>query len=323
MATKIQLQEKPGPTTASAAFRKLTNQGSSLTKKDGTTSRITEQLLHSAPKSPKKRKASADIHSDFTDKEASFDHAQSNESTVLHKKQKGGIDKKSGISIAKVKNLPPSTPLSKLYGTFVFLKVGDRDPYAIHKGLLTEYSPYFKAAFTRGFVETQSMHLSLHDESPDVFDLVYQWFYTGLLTCPGSANTEDEGKDVKCYVDLAAQVWLFADRYNIPLLANKAVDCIIDRYMEHFEICTNVEHVWENTSAGSRLRRLIIDTYVKIPHAMGVVYDTFANEMVECPEFLVDILKGVTRRLQDQMNPDEGDDFGSNSRSAEFIAFSF
>lgn len=72
--------------------------------------------------------------------------------------------------------------------TIVTFKIGpDEKPYNIHRELLYQHSPYFKAAFKGRFKEAEDRDIDLVDTSTEAFELAMKWLYTQVFD-PASAD---------------------------------------------------------------------------------------------------------------------------------------
>ncbi|KAL9126252.1 MAG: hypothetical protein Q9217_004665 [Psora testacea] len=202
--------------------------------------------------------------------------------------------------ICGIENSTQATPIRSMFNTFIYLSIG-REPhnrtFGIHKGLLCQNSKYFHAAFNGPFTEASSGQISLADENPTIFDIVYTWLYTGKLTyCK-------EGKDVQCLDAHYVNLYIFGDKYDMPRLCNEAVNGIIHRYERYNAIYNNPKHVYHHTPPASPLRRVMVAIYVKHPTSMMDVYDRFSDDMAACPEFLLDVIKALSLRYEKGFKP--------------------
>jgi len=126
-----------------------------------------------------------------------------------------------------------------------------KQDFTIHKDLLVFYSDYFRAAFNGSFVEATDKKVDLFDVDQRVFEHFHAWLYTRKLV-----HEDDEPLSWGNLFDL----WIFGDRFQIPMLQN----CVID------EIFAKVERdkgapkfmagiAYKSTVKGSPLRRASIE----------------------------------------------------------------
>jgi hypothetical protein len=91
----------------------------------------------------------------------------------------------------------------------------------------------------------------LEDTTEKVFNLLVQWFYTQKLDGDLS-GAFDSG-------DNLARLWVLAERFLIPRLQNLAIDRLEEKRTEYKCVgLSALQHVWDNTTHGSPLRRLFI-----------------------------------------------------------------
>lgn len=90
--------------------------------------------------------------------------------------------------------------------TFVTLQLGPEEKkFTLHKDLLCEQSPYFRAAFSKNWKEGIENCITLEHADPDSFeDLIMDWLYTG---------TWSEASD-----ETLTRAYIFADIQDIPKL---------------------------------------------------------------------------------------------------------
>lgn len=142
---------------------------------------------------------------------------------------------------------------SKFYKDPVTLIVGaDKESYTAHKDLLCFYSDFFHAALNGSFREAAERKIELPDTEVEVFEAFQVWLYTRKLT--------DNNVSTKVYPEyhLLVKLWLFGDKYQIPLLQNRTMDARIDKVDQDKETPVGVIHLaYENTTFNPPLRKAI------------------------------------------------------------------
>lgn len=131
----------------------------------------------------------------------------------------------------------------------VSIRVGaDKIVFIIHKGLLCEASPFFKAAFTLKFEEYRTGTMSLPEDDVDTFNPFVRWLYSGNLAY-------DDGD---CCFQLA-KLYILADKLRVKELKNCVIDKIIYIFLKWRPTLKTVVfgHVCANCPEGSGLRRLL------------------------------------------------------------------
>ena len=115
---------------------------------------------------------------------------------------------------------------------------------------MTFYSGYFKAALSGRWTAAEDDAIRLSTETPKTFERFVSWLYTRSIT-----DDDDEKANCQIIIDL----WLFADRREIPLLMNEMLDALKDRIVTEKTIPTTLlGTTYERTMPGSALRRRIV-----------------------------------------------------------------
>jgi hypothetical protein len=134
-------------------------------------------------------------------------------------------------------------------GTVSLIIGKEKKAYMLHKDLLCFYSDYFRAAFNGSFKEAAELKLELPDVETFVFDEFQVWLYTHELQGPP-----------KDQFNFLANMWIFGDQYQLPLLQNQAMDKVFARLTETSEFNMSVvPAVYAKTVAGSPLRKAVIE----------------------------------------------------------------
>lgn len=119
-----------------------------------------------------------------------------------------------------------------------------------YKGVLSFYSGYFRTALKGSWAEAEAGHFVFEDEDVDVFERFILWLNSSSII----------GKTLELDFDILVRVWLFADRRDIPLLLNDMIDDLKRTVIKQTTVpVTSLHLVYENTSPGSLLRRMLID----------------------------------------------------------------
>lgn len=129
-----------------------------------------------------------------------------------------------------------------------------RVKFGVHKGILIRRSAFFRAALTGTFKEATEGTVTLQEDSPKVFEVFVSWLYTGKLE-----NTVDE-IPTPCSFKRLAELYIFADRYDVPILRNDAIDALVKHSQENLQISTSIfRMVYDATPPKDPLRRLLVD----------------------------------------------------------------
>ncbi|TIA22398.1 hypothetical protein D6C81_03415 [Aureobasidium pullulans] len=147
---------------------------------------------------------------------------------------------------------PNKWPSTEHFNGIVTVVVGfKKKSYSLHKDLLCFYSDYFRAAFNGSFKEATDGKIELMDVEPEVFDIFQVWLYLRRLQTPENAFT--------CFMRLA-QLWVFGDKHQVPLLQNEVMDDIFAKraQLKVFHPAL-VKLAYEQTPVGSPLRKAVIE----------------------------------------------------------------
>ncbi|KAK4695923.1 hypothetical protein P7C71_g1920, partial [Lecanoromycetidae sp. Uapishka_2] len=140
------------------------------------------------------------------------------------------------------------------FDNMVVIIVGkDSIAFNMHRGMLCNVAPYFKAAFDGRFNEAKSKVLVLSEDDPEVFKRFQLWVYTDKVLEKGEA-----------YGDISwttlIELYVFGSIRGITDLQNAVVDILIDKSKSDNEVPTgDLQYIYNNTPEGSPLRRLLID----------------------------------------------------------------
>ncbi|KAI5356812.1 Putative BTB/POZ domain-containing protein [Septoria linicola] len=162
---------------------------------------------------------------------------------------------------------PPSTsdkcPPSSAFDQNIQIKVGAEPEirtFPVHKGILVFYSGYFEGALrpTSAFSEAATGIVDFSDEDPAIVERFVHWLYVRK----GALNAEDYDGDF--FMDMLCDLWVFADRRQVPLLMNDTVDTMRDEIVRTWTIPTRqLSYLYENHTADSNMRRFCFEVVGK------------------------------------------------------------
>lgn len=108
--------------------------------------------------------------------------------------------------------------------TMVVLKVGpERTEFRVHRGLLCQSSPYFRAALEGDFKEAETQIIEWPEEKPETVRIFQLWLYSGSMDVRGDSTSAWE-KLVNTYI--------FADAYDLPVLKESVIDVFIETHFQ-------------------------------------------------------------------------------------------
>jgi len=182
----------------------------------------------------------------------------------------------------------------------------EKRSFSIHKNLLCNAAPYFKAALDGGFAESKSQVLELPEDDEEVFERFVLWLYTNKLL-----EENQTMEDVSWEILLG--LYIFGEARGISGLQNEVIDTFIDKQEVADLIPTNrAPRIYENTPTDSPLRRLLVDWTAYQAILSPSEWD-FEEEDDLCPkQFLYDVIF-VLYDLRNENRPAEMDFTASRS----------
>jgi hypothetical protein len=114
--------------------------------------------------------------------------------------------------------------------------------------LLYKRCPYFKRCFDGRFKEAKDKKAALNDVSPDVFDEVLRWIYSGIVPRP-------QGK--KSFMSLI-NAYILADRLCMEELKNSIVTKLCHYSSEHLTTTNGIMTLAEKGLADCKLRSFLL-----------------------------------------------------------------
>ncbi|KAL8893906.1 MAG: hypothetical protein Q9192_004808 [Flavoplaca navasiana] len=217
---------------------------------------------------------------------------------------------------SKVPDTDTTTSLLSQYDNVYFgdhpmvqLKVGaEEKTFYVHKGLICESSPFFRAAFTGGFKEN-SGSITLEEDDPDIFGHIVQWLYRGKLDTLSKVEV-DTGSD---YWMKLFQLYVLADKYGIRLPKNAVMGLLLqthDRRKNSKETETHrppeqncITYVYENTASGSQLRRFLVTYYVWHINLEWFSESSTTEWLENIPAFGAELTKAFASRAMGASSP--------------------
>ena len=136
--------------------------------------------------------------------------------------------------------------------------------------------------------------MELPEENPSIFENVHTWLYTKEI------KSITNGEDVPCNVNRLVELFIFGDKMGMPTFCNETIDLLIHAFeKENQVVAFFLARAWENTSAGSPLRKLLVATYVQHTNDLESFHAEFFPPMLACPDFLLDLAKAYSARRGD------------------------
>lgn len=165
--------------------------------------------------------------------------------------------------------------------------------FSVHKGLICHRSKFFNAAFNSSFSEALNGIVELTEEEPEIFDIAHSWLYTNELTW------SEGGKDVPCSCMQLTDLFVLADKLDMPLLCNKAIDTLKSKFLK--AACTPrvtlIDIAYTKTPENSPLRKFFVamKTFNAKDWASAVTNNR--EEYLKYPEFLFDVSLALQKKI--------------------------
>ncbi|KAF5597439.1 sdr family [Fusarium pseudoanthophilum] len=153
-----------------------------------------------------------------------------------------------------VPHVPQGRPLDLLRGPSTCISVGSTDEaraanmWSLPVALISRHSPYLKTMSSSSGFFSKS-HINLPDDDAVAFGLFVEWLYYGTyddFQLPSSSN-------------IHARCWILGDKLLCNEFKNHAMGRLYKQHMEFSVTCQDVEFVFANTSAASKLRQFYTD----------------------------------------------------------------
>lgn len=143
----------------------------------------------------------------------------------------------------------------------MILVVGEeRQEFHVNKTVLTQISPFFKAAFDGAWTESRSKTMELPDIEPILFAALIDWAYSGSIVSEHAVMGENYCLTVRSLV----QLHIIADRFQIPALKNDTNDGIFESYEDLFKMdISNLHDAFEKLPEDSTLQCLLVDMWTR------------------------------------------------------------
>ena len=179
------------------------------------------------------------------------------------------------------------------HGKCVQIYVGDDktgEPYTIHRVVVSHYSPYFERIF-KGEEDT----LFVNDGMPSVVykPTTHQAF--GLFMRYVYRNTIKDNNGNNPSIASMLQFWVLASKVFTPELQNAAIQGIFE---SRSEVSSDwVLYVYNNTTSGSPLRKLIVDQVLIRRFSLECLVATLSEDMDKLPKELLSDLIIAQKKL--------------------------
>ncbi|CBX98424.1 hypothetical protein IAQ61_010516 [Plenodomus lingam] len=209
-------------------------------------------------------------------------------------------------AIAVTKTSPAADDMSRIcaftkdvhsdYKGVVEIRVGkdEEEVFKVHQDLLTARSIFFKTALSGNWKEALERHVVLPEDDPSTFKKYIHLLYTGKLAIipnlTPSIETIGEEFDALAHLYVLAEKLLDTETKKTVLKAMLAASRVPRLDGTIFSPgFTTIEIIYEGTSAGSPMRKVLVDLYVYRAHRDSVT--SFGNDKVYPLEFYQELTR--------------------------------
>ena len=174
--------------------------------------------------------------------------------------------------------------------------------FVIHKRLVCQVSPYFKAALNGSFEESVDGELRLHEQEPELFNCFVEWVYSGNVELSKLCGKQHHDSEVwtkfsKLYL---LSKYLQCSAFGNRLLDSAPVISILDQQKYTLPDAGIVKMVYENTVGQCGIRRYLAATFVwltkdSISKDMKLLGECLAGLPAECALDIANLAVGAAR----------------------------
>jgi len=126
--------------------------------------------------------------------------------------------------------------------------------FRVHKAIFCEKIPYFDKMFSGGFKDALEHSATFPEDSPEDFEVIYEWVYTGFLKPPEVITIVDGVAILPNYVD---STYAFADKFGLESLMDRIMTAHMKCEAQHGFLATfnAIEKGYNTTPVGIPLRK--------------------------------------------------------------------
>ncbi|KAF4626408.1 hypothetical protein G7Y89_g11753 [Cudoniella acicularis] len=187
-----------------------------------------------------------------------------------------------------------------IFGTeMVDLFVGpEKKRFHVHKSVLCQRVPYFRAMFESEFIEAQENLATFPEDNAESFDVLLIWIYTGKLQQLRRDSVSNK------WTWSPIDFFQLAEKLCLPIVMDRTMDTMraIDCETHMGMGLGSISNTYSKTGTKSAMRKYAIDCLLFIffeskRHQWPV--STFQDFMKDNPDMAVDFMEGI-RAVYDQ-----------------------
>ena len=191
--------------------------------------------------------------------------------------------------------------------TFKVIVGESKEVFYLHKDIFCEVSPFFRAALTGGFQETEDQTLSFPEDDVDTFERFIEWVYTKSFSL--ASNDTNEELDVH-YLTLA-RIFILADKLQVLSLKNKAILIMFQsaQNAKWLPGCDVLKYIYDKTQEKCGLRRLVVAFYVWKVDYKWYDQDNCVGDLLTMRDFPAELALALAQRISqsERSNPFKSD----------------
>lgn len=177
----------------------------------------------------------------------------------------------------------------------IILLVGpDEQELVAHEDYFVRHSAFFQAALKQEWAEGQTHTIKLPEEKPDIVAFYLDYTYSERLPTDSTKRNSRNGK----VYDVLADLYALGERLQDDKIRNVVIDEIVAfsrLYAKgtgfHYPLDYAITTIYESTTAGSPVRRLLVEMFLTRGEAKWV-------RDISQPEFLCDLATASIAELQ-------------------------
>lgn len=175
----------------------------------------------------------------------------------------------------------------------ITVKVGDGDntgTWTLPQDVLTHASPFFNAALSHTWLESETKQIELKEDSPSVFRFFLHWLYQWILNEDGKYPkriTHDlEGS---IYLD----AWVLGDKIRCPRFQDFAIAHLRSYSFRKGLYPALVQRAYDNSPPGSKIRYFVaclMNNWLLRPGSFSATRDHWSNLIQEMDDLAKDMV---------------------------------
>ncbi|KAE9373266.1 hypothetical protein N431DRAFT_337163 [Stipitochalara longipes BDJ] len=143
--------------------------------------------------------------------------------------------------------------------TLVAGKEKDKKSFMVHKNILCEASPFFKAACKPEWMKPGKNYITMPEDDAKVVRIMIYWIYHDEICIDKVKHEKDINtceKTLGTPWGLFARLYIVGQKYQMPRLQNDAVDALLHCNNDWAIDACIIPWIYNHTTKGDKLRKL-------------------------------------------------------------------